>query len=218
MICIPIEPVPKPRMTRSDAWKQRTAVVKFWAYKDALRSALKAEDIPDSYHVVFTLPMPASWSRKKRAAMLHQPHRSRPDKDNLEKGLLDALFEEDSHVWGRTGIEGLGRNWLNRDSPDRAIQCGLFALFSKKVQKPKPNPAGAVAIFGGFICAMGANKTAKPQITQRSVNLDQGWVNFLSQIYPKFIPNLKKLGFRIKRPNAASADPIASGTPSGHPD
>jgi Holliday junction resolvase RusA-like endonuclease len=99
MIRIGIDPVPKPRMTRSDAWKQRTAVVKFWAYKDALRSTLTAQDVPDSYHIIFTLPMPASWSRKKRAAMLHQPHRSRPDKDNLEKGLLDALFEEDSQVW-----------------------------------------------------------------------------------------------------------------------
>ena len=111
MIQIPIDPVPKPRMTRSDAWKQRTAVVKFWAYKDALRSALTAEDIPDSYHAVFTIPMPKSWSRKKRSAMLNQPHRSKPDKDNLEKGFLDALFEDDaavwdgrvSKVWGETG-------------------------------------------------------------------------------------------------------------------
>jgi Holliday junction resolvase RusA-like endonuclease len=135
VIHIWIEPVPKPRMTRSDAWKQRTAVVKFWAYKDQLKTALKAEDIPDSYHLIFTLPMPASWSRKKRSAMLNQPHRSRPDKDNLEKGFLDAMFEEDSavwdgrvsKVWGETGsiailpIEPFNAEYLRRQSEGTEI-------------------------------------------------------------------------------------------------
>jgi Holliday junction resolvase RusA-like endonuclease len=73
--------------------------MRFRAYKDHLRGVLKAEDIPDSYHLVFTMPMPASWSRKKRLKMLNQPHRSKPDKDNLEKGFLDALLADDSAVW-----------------------------------------------------------------------------------------------------------------------
>jgi Holliday junction resolvase RusA-like endonuclease len=100
-----------------------------------LKTALKAEDIPDSYHLIFTLPMPASWSRKKRSAMLNQPHRSRPDKDNLEKGFLDALFDEDSavwdgrvsKVWGETGsivilpIEPFNAEYLRRQSQGATI-------------------------------------------------------------------------------------------------
>lgn len=47
--------------------------------------------------------MPKSWSGKKRAQMAGKPHQQRPDRDNLEKALLDALFSEDCAVWdGRT--------------------------------------------------------------------------------------------------------------------
>jgi Holliday junction resolvase RusA-like endonuclease len=28
-----------------------------------------------------------------------KPHQSKPDKDNLEKALMDALFTDDSHIW-----------------------------------------------------------------------------------------------------------------------
>jgi hypothetical protein len=82
----------------------------------------------------------------------------------------------------------------------------FICTLRKKSAKTKTKPCGRCSDFRRFYLRYGC-KTAKPQITQRSVNLDQGWVNFLSQIYPKFIPNLKKLGFWIKRPNAASADP-----------
>lgn len=56
--------------------------------------------LPESgYHVTFVIPMPKSWSKKKRAQHVGQPHQQKPDKDNLEKALLDAVFDEDSHVW-----------------------------------------------------------------------------------------------------------------------
>jgi Holliday junction resolvase RusA-like endonuclease len=42
--------------------------------------------------------MPKSWSKKKKAQMLHSHHKQKPDIDNLLKGLMDALLEEDSHV------------------------------------------------------------------------------------------------------------------------
>lgn len=31
--------------------------------------------------------------------MAGKPHQQKPDKDNLEKALLDAIFGEDSHIW-----------------------------------------------------------------------------------------------------------------------
>ena len=50
-------------------------------------------------HVTFVLPMPKSWSKKKRAEMNGKPHQGKPDLDNLMKSLMDALFEDDTHIW-----------------------------------------------------------------------------------------------------------------------
>lgn len=92
----------KPRMTRADAWKKRSCVLRYWAYKDELNKWAKTLHftMPEShYHLVFYLPMPPSWSAKKRADMLGKPHQGKPDKDNLEKGFLDSLCAEDSGIW-----------------------------------------------------------------------------------------------------------------------
>jgi Holliday junction resolvase RusA-like endonuclease len=53
----------------------------------------------------FFLPMPPSWSKKKRARMKGQPHRQKPDIDNLVKSFLDALLGDDSTVWHLAGQE-----------------------------------------------------------------------------------------------------------------
>lgn len=93
-----ITPVSKPRMTQRDKWAKRKPVLEYFAYKQECK--LKGVELPESnYHVTFILPMPSSWSKKKRAEMNGKPHQQRPDKDNLEKGLLDALFDDDSTVW-----------------------------------------------------------------------------------------------------------------------
>jgi Holliday junction resolvase RusA-like endonuclease len=55
--------------------------------------------------------MPKSWSKKKREQMHGKPHQQKPDVDNFAKAVLDALFEDDSHIhdirvskiWGHTG-------------------------------------------------------------------------------------------------------------------
>lgn len=93
-----ITPAPKPRQTRSDKWKQRPSVMRYRAYADEVR--LKIKSMPThGYHITFMLPMPKSWSGLKRQRMAGTRHTQRPDKDNLEKALLDALFEDDSCVW-----------------------------------------------------------------------------------------------------------------------
>ncbi|WP_334254054.1 RusA family crossover junction endodeoxyribonuclease [Mannheimia indoligenes] len=105
-----ITPMGKPRMTRSDKWKQRPEVLRYREFKDEVR--LNKVSLPESgYHITFVLPMPKSWSKKKKAEMDGKPHQQKPDKDNLEKALLDALFDDDcriwdgrvSKVWGETG-------------------------------------------------------------------------------------------------------------------
>lgn len=92
-----INPVSKPRMTQQDRWKKRKVTSNYWAYKDLIR--LHKVEVPVPCRVVFYIPMPTSWSEKKRLEMNDRPHEQRPDIDNLIKGLFDATFEEDCHIW-----------------------------------------------------------------------------------------------------------------------
>ncbi len=95
---IPITPVPKPRQTRADVWQQRPAVLRYRNFADKLRDAYPL-DLPERVKLVFYMPMPESWSKKKRAELSMLPHDQRPDLDNLIKSVLDALSPEDSYVY-----------------------------------------------------------------------------------------------------------------------
>lgn len=101
-----ITPVSKPRMTQSDKWKQRPAVMRYWAFKDVVRKA--GITLPDHARVDFIIPMPASWSKKKKAEMAGFPHRQKPDWDNLGKALSDAIYDDDSHIWSITIVKFWG--------------------------------------------------------------------------------------------------------------
>ncbi len=93
-----IVPIGKPRMTRRDRWKKRPCVLGYFAFRDQVRAA--GITLPNSgYHVTCIMPMPPSWSRKKRERLRGQMHEQKPDKDNLEKALLDAVFKDDAKVW-----------------------------------------------------------------------------------------------------------------------
>ncbi len=93
-----ITPVPKPRMTRRDKFRQRDCVMRYWAFRDEVR-LLKVVLPVSNAHVIFHMPMPVSWSKKKKREHLGQPHTQRPDLDNLIKGLGDACYQEDSIIW-----------------------------------------------------------------------------------------------------------------------
>jgi Holliday junction resolvase RusA-like endonuclease len=97
----PITPMGKPRMTRRDKWKSpaRPAVARYRAFKDMVRVYGVTLDMNLFYHVVFALPVPSSWSKKRKRELMYGPHQAKPDKDNLEKALLDALFAEDAAAW-----------------------------------------------------------------------------------------------------------------------
>lgn len=93
-----IVPIPKPRMTQRDKWQQRDCVMKYRAFKDECR--MFDVVIPEAgSQVIFVLPMPKSWSKKKKDDMDGKPHRAKKDVDNLLKALLDAVFPDDSSVW-----------------------------------------------------------------------------------------------------------------------
>ena len=97
----------KPRMTQRDKWKKRPCVMRYRAYKDELNlniskypdlvSDLESGDVIGVSWVA-VLPMPKSWSKKKKLAMKGRYHRQKPDRDNIDKGILDAILKDDSGV------------------------------------------------------------------------------------------------------------------------
>lgn len=113
---IPVEPMGKPRMTRKDKWAKRPCVERYWAFKDALRVKLKEalgelpapEKVTMFSWVAYFVP-PKSWKKKKREDCIGTLHRQKPDRDNVDKAILDAIFDDDSKisvgtlkkVWGR---------------------------------------------------------------------------------------------------------------------
>lgn len=115
-----IVPVPKPRMTRRDKWARRPCVMRYRRFADQVRWKIARDGIPEGARITFWLPMPESWPEARKAQMAGQPHRQKPDIDNLIKALLDALHKDDSHVasltvekrWARRGcieVEALAR-------------------------------------------------------------------------------------------------------------
>lgn len=108
---IPITPVSKPRQTKSDVWKKRPVVMKYRKFADELRAFCKKHNfVPgEELEMEFHIPMPKSWSKKKKAEMEGKPNRSRPDSDNLAKAVLDALLPEDSTVWSLNIIKRWSR-------------------------------------------------------------------------------------------------------------
>ncbi len=93
----------KPRMTRADRWKKRPCVTRYWSWKDELNRQFD-ELYPDHTGTPIALSwrafikIPKSWSKKKKEAMKGQPHRQKPDRDNIDKAILDALFSEDKTI------------------------------------------------------------------------------------------------------------------------
>lgn len=92
-----IVPVPAPRMTRSDKWKQRPCVMRYFAFRDQVK-AHKIE-LQSPCKITFYIPMPETWSKRKKKDFAGKPHMNKPDLDNLIKALLDSVFSEDAHMW-----------------------------------------------------------------------------------------------------------------------
>lgn len=103
MIC-DLDPVSKPRQTRADIWKKRPPVLKYRKFADELRVICKRENFELSDQVIleFYIPMPKSWSEKKRKKMAGLPHQlaRKFDIDNLQKSIFDILRpDDDGNIW-----------------------------------------------------------------------------------------------------------------------
>jgi Holliday junction resolvase RusA-like endonuclease len=98
---IPGDPIGAPRMTQRDRWKRRPVVLKYFAWRDKARAAAgpmpPAEQVESLSWVAYFSP-PVSWSKKKQAAAIGTLHRAKPDRDNIDKAILDSLFGEDQAI------------------------------------------------------------------------------------------------------------------------
>ena len=83
-----IEPVPKPRMTRKDRWSNRPCVVRYYQYKDELNLLWGNQVIKQPCHLIFHLPMPKSWSRKKREKMSQATSSTKARYRQSDQGIL----------------------------------------------------------------------------------------------------------------------------------
>lgn len=108
-IILEITPVPKPRMTQRDKWDKRPSVQKYWAFKEQVQVRIKEAKIdPELYNALdirFYVPMPKSWSKKKKKAKCFTPHTIRPDVDNFCKSALDSLYKEDSKIYRISAVK-----------------------------------------------------------------------------------------------------------------
>ena len=106
MTLIPIEPVAasRPRVTRHATFYPKRYTAFKVACKDYLSLTHKMPILDGAVRlsVVFDMPIPKSWSKKRKSEAEGCYHTSKPDSDNLQKALLDAMngivFEDDSQV------------------------------------------------------------------------------------------------------------------------
>lgn len=106
-----IVPVPKPRMVKSDAWAKRPAVLRYWEFKDKLVSLWGVDrELPEQIGLIFIIPMPESWSEKKKVLMDGNPHQTKPDIDNLAKSIFDCLADADAYIWRVNAVKYWGRS------------------------------------------------------------------------------------------------------------
>lgn len=89
-------PIGKPRQTRKDKWAKRPPVVRYRAWSTALALAVKgvvpAPEQVDRLDWVAWFAVPESWSDKRQRQAIGTPHRAKPDRDNVDKSILDTLF------------------------------------------------------------------------------------------------------------------------------
>lgn len=107
-----VVPMGAVRMTQSDRWKkdpnhvdprkrQRSAVGKYFAFKNLLQlqaNQMKFE-MGQTLDAVYLIPMPNSWSAKKKEKMNGTPCLTKPDTDNITKAVKDALRKDDGDIW-----------------------------------------------------------------------------------------------------------------------
>ena len=84
-------------------------------YEKLIRDSWEHGIVDGKYLVIamiFTMPIPQSYSNKKKKELEGKPHTKKPDLDNLVKAVLDALngvaFEDDSRICSISAVKLYG--------------------------------------------------------------------------------------------------------------
>ena len=109
-----VVPMGAVRMTQSDRWRtnpehenilkrQRSEVTRYFKYKEDLKnqSQIMNFEMQGVLNIIFCVPMPSSWSEKKKASFNKMPVKTKPDIDNYVKGFMDALLKEDGFLFAQ---------------------------------------------------------------------------------------------------------------------
>jgi Holliday junction resolvase RusA-like endonuclease len=104
---IPIKPMGAVRTTQKQKFVDKRAQ-RYLTYKQQIallvsKQIEKPSDRPILADITFYMPMPNSWSGKKKERLNGQIHTSKPDIDNLIKGVFDAIngicWKDDRQVY-----------------------------------------------------------------------------------------------------------------------
>lgn len=118
--------IPRDKL-RPEGLKRLKRLEKYNDYKVSLLAEAKRNRfvLPEQGAVVvFFIPVPKSWSNKKKKSMHMQLHSGKPDLDNILKGFFDGLFTEDHHI----GSISVTKLWVN-DTKGRieiTFKAGLY--------------------------------------------------------------------------------------------
>ena len=136
-IVVPIVPMGKPRMTQRDKWSKRPPVEKYRAWGDDLRmgvldgmkeygkGSIDTRRILEAAHGLSWeafFPIPAATSKKRAAEMAGTIHRKKPDRDNVDKAILDCLMDEDSGI----GTGTLTKRWDDGSGPRIILKIQVY--------------------------------------------------------------------------------------------
>lgn len=111
--------IPREKL-RPAGLKRLLRLEKYNQYKIDLLAEAKRKHFelpPSGLSVTFYIPVPPSWSQKKKAAHHGLLHQSKPDIDNCTKAFLDSLVAEDKFIANIT----LTKRWVN--FPEGWIEC-----------------------------------------------------------------------------------------------
>lgn len=92
--------IPREKL-RAPGLKRLMRLEKYNQYKIDLLAEAKAKRFvlpPVGASITFFIPVPPSWSKKKKKMHHGRFHQSKPDIDNLQKALLDSLMKEDKEI------------------------------------------------------------------------------------------------------------------------
>lgn len=92
--------IPRDKL-RKEGLQRLQRIERYNNYKVSLLALAKQQRfVPaeQGMHVIFHMPVPASWREGKKKKMHMMLHQIRPDWDNLAKGFFDGLLAEDNKI------------------------------------------------------------------------------------------------------------------------